>query len=94
MTLRYFFPMIHCILSIVYYPWESLLGIPLGLGVSRNVRIGLAALRGLGLLGLFYTARALALLSATASAGGAAAPWAVMAAFAGFGIWRFQRMGR
>ena len=72
----------------------ALLGIPLGLGVSRNVRIGLAALRGLGLLGLFYTARALALLSATASAGGAAAPWAVMAAFAGFGIWRFQRMGR
>lgn len=72
----------------------ALLGVPLGLGVSRSQRIGLAALRGLGLLGLFYTARALALLSATASAGAAGAPWAVVGAFGAFGIWRFQRMGR
>jgi len=72
----------------------ALLGIPLGLGVSRSQRIGLAALRGLGLLGLFYTARALSLLWAGAGLGAPAAPWAVVAAFGAFGIWRFQRMGR
>ena len=75
-------------------PLFALLAIPLGIGVGRGRHIGMAALLGLGLLGLFYTGRALALLWAGAGVGNPTTPWSVVVAFGVFGVWRFQRMGR
>ncbi len=78
-------------ISVVLF---ALLGLPLGFGVCRQ-GIAFAALQGLGVVGLFYTARALAILSASSGPSAAApATWLVVGAFAGYGTWRFLRMGR
>lgn len=71
----------------------ALLAIPLGLAVERSRSLATAAVRGIGILGVFYTLQTTAAI--VASGGVAAAvpvPWILLAAFSIWGIWRFARV--
>jgi len=73
----------------------AFLAIPLGLAVEQKRSLAAAAVVGIAILGLFYTARTTA--SVVAAGGFRAAafgPWLVLAAFAGFGAVRFARAPR
>jgi lipopolysaccharide export system permease protein len=73
----------------------AFLAIPLGLGVEQRRSLAAAAVVGIVILGLFYTARTAASMVAAGGIGAAAfGPWLVLAAFAGFGAVRFARAPR
>jgi lipopolysaccharide export system permease protein len=73
----------------------AFLAIPLGLRVEQRRSLASAAVVGIVILGLFYTARTAATMVAAGGMGGAAfGPWLVLAAFAGFGAVRFARAPR
>jgi lipopolysaccharide export system permease protein len=73
----------------------ALLAIPLGLAVEQKRSLAAAAVVGIAILGLFYTARtAASMLAAGGLTGAAFGPWLVLAAFAGFGAVRFARAPR
>jgi lipopolysaccharide export system permease protein len=72
-------------------PWSvfllALLAIPFGLRVEQTKSLAIPALQGVGLLLIFWTFRGGATLL-----GAAAAPWLVLFAFLGFGVWRYARV--
>jgi lipopolysaccharide export system permease protein len=73
----------------------AFLAIPLGLAVEQRRSLAAAAVVGIAILGLFYTARTTASVIAAGGLGAAAfGPWLVLAAFAGFGAVRFARAPR
>jgi lipopolysaccharide export system permease protein len=73
----------------------ALLAIPLGLSVEQRRSLAAAAVVGIAILGLFFTARTAVSVIAAGGVGGAAfGPWLVLAAFAGFGAVRFARAPR
>lgn len=71
----------------------ALLAIPVGLAVERSRSLASAGVQGIAILAVFYT---LQTSGAIVAAGGVAAavmvPWVVLAAFGGFGLWRFARL--
>lgn len=73
----------------------AFLAIPLGLAVEQRRSLAAAAVVGIAILGLFFTARTAASMIAAGGLGGAAfGPWLVLGAFASFGAVRFARAPR
>lgn len=70
----------------------SLIAIPLGLAVERRHSLPVAAVFGIAILGLFYTARTTASLLVTSGVPASAyGPWFLLAALFAFGTLRFLR---
>jgi lipopolysaccharide export system permease protein len=73
----------------------ALLAIPLGLAAEQKRSLASAAVVGIAILGLFFTARtAASMVAAGGLAAAAFGPWLVLVAFAGFGAVRFARSPR
>jgi LPS export ABC transporter permease LptG len=73
----------------------AFLAIPLGLAVERKRSLASAAVVGIAVLGLFFTARTTASMAAAGGVAGAAfGPWLVLAAFTAFGAVGFARSPR
>jgi lipopolysaccharide export LptBFGC system permease protein LptF len=71
----------------------ALLAIPLALAVEQSRSLATAAVRGIALIGVFYTLQTVAAI--VASEGVAAAitgPWILLVAFGVWGSWRFARV--
>lgn len=70
----------------------ALLGVPLGLMVERTRSLGIAALHGIALVGLYYALQSVSqILAAGGIAPAAAGPWLLLVGFSGFGTWRLLR---
>ena len=71
----------------------ALLALPVGLAVERTSSLATAAVQGVILLGIFYSLQGTAaVIGASGVAAAVPVPWIVLAAFGGFGLWRFIRM--
>lgn len=70
----------------------ALLGIPVGLSVERSRSLAAAAVRGVVLLGTFYTLQVFGGLAANSgSALAVPFPWIMLGLFTVFGAWRFAK---
>jgi len=73
----------------------ALAAIPLGLSVERHRSLATAAVIGIAVLGLFFTARTAAtMLSAAALTPASETPWIVIAGFGGFAALQLARIPR
>jgi LPS export ABC transporter permease LptG len=73
----------------------AFLAAPLGLGVERSRSMAAAALQGIAIVAAFFaTWHVATLLAPNGFRVGVAAPWLVLAAFAGLGVWLFARSPR
>jgi lipopolysaccharide export system permease protein len=73
----------------------AFLAAPLGLGVERSRSMAVAALQGIAIVAVFRAAWHVAsLLAPNGFRLGIAAPWLVLSAFAGLGVWLFARSPR
>jgi LPS export ABC transporter permease LptG len=70
----------------------ALLGIPIGLSVERSRSLAAAAIRGVVLLGAFYTLQTFGGLAANSGSRLAVPfPWFVLGLFTAFGAWRYAK---
>lgn len=73
----------------------ALIAVPLGLAIERTRSLAAAAVAGIVVLALFYTARTAAtILTADGIGSAVSAPWLVLGAFAGFGAAQLARVPR
>jgi lipopolysaccharide export system permease protein len=73
----------------------ALIAVALGLAIERTRSLAAAAVTGIVILALFYTARtAASMLTAGGFGSPVIAPWLVLGAFAGFGMAQLARVSR